>query len=191
MAVKHIIKRQVIELEMAQSLDRTAIQNRVSRIYREEIVPLLDKLLSNKSASSTLVIDRLEINIGQIPAGRLEQVLAAKIGEALQESLDKIKTPPAPKASTIIQPATARQESHSDAELVVYFLQTGVFPWWAQETTYALLEKAFHAVIRQQPTTFNNILIALLQDEAVVKRLVYTFSDNLLGQITELLISCN
>src|SRR4051794_29741557 len=134
---------------MPQSLDRIAIQNRVSRIYREEIVPLLDKLLSDKGALSTLVIDRLEINIGRIPAGRLEEVLAAKIGVALQESLAKIKTPPAPKTSQIIQPASARQESHSDAELVVYFLQTGVFPWWAQETTYALLEKAFRSVLHQ------------------------------------------
>src|SRR4051812_14587724 len=113
---------------MAQSLDRPGIQNRVSRIYQQEVVPLLDKLLSNKSASSTLIIDRLEINIGRVPAGRLEQVLAEKIGNALQESLNKIKTPPVPETGAILKLAAVREEGHSDVELMVYFLQTGLFP---------------------------------------------------------------
>src|SRR5690242_18297943 len=105
---------------MAQGLDRAAIQSRVSRIYQQEIVPLLDQLLSNKSASSPLIIDHLEINIGQIPAGRLEEVLTEKIGKALQEGLDKIKTPSISESGVMMKPADVRQESHSDAELVIY-----------------------------------------------------------------------
>ncbi len=151
---KHIIKKQVIELQMAQSMNRADIQSRVSRIYQQEIVPLLDKLLSNKSASSTLIIDRLEINIGQIPAERLEHELAEKIGKALQEGLNKIKTPAVPVTGVMVKPVVAQLESHSDEELVFYFLQKGVFPWWAQETTYAWLEKAFHSVLLQKSANF-------------------------------------
>lgn len=178
---------------MAQSLDRTDIQNRVSRIYRYEIVPLLDKLLSNKSASSTLIIDRLEINIGRIPADRLEAALAEKISKALQESLDKIKTPPPAtgKTATIVKATISHQESHSDAELIIYFLQTGLFPWWVQETTYAYMEKALQAFLHQKKnsTDFRDLFITLLQNNTAVKRLIFTFSDEVLEQIAGQLIS--
>jgi hypothetical protein len=188
-ASKHIIQKQVIELEMVQSLNRTDIQNRVSQIYRQEIVPLLDQMLSNKSTSSTLIIDRLEINIGRIAAGMLEQLLAKKISNALQESLNKIKTPAIPETKVIVKHAVDKQESHSNIELVIYFLQTGVFPWWAQETTYALLEKAFLSVLNQNSANFKTVFPALLQDDEVITRLVYTFSDVLLMQSAEQLTS--
>ena len=205
---KHIIKKQVIELQMAGSLDRTSIQNRVSRIYRQEIVPLLDKLLSEKSASSALIIDRLEINIGRIPESKLEKVLSEKISKALQESLDNIKTQPAPEVFAIIQPAATLKESHSDteaviqpavapqesdsgAELVFYFLQTGVFPWWAQETTYTWLEQAFRSVLHKNNKSIRSRFRLLVQDTEIVKRIVYTFNDTLLTQTAAWLIQNN
>jgi Contractile injection system tape measure protein len=182
---KHIIKRQVIELQMADRLDKTAIQNRVSNIYQATIVPLLDKLLSDKSnTSEPLIIDRLEINIGHIPESRLEEVLTEKINKALKESLDNIKTPStSPNISEMAIPVIASQENHSDAELVFHYLQTGLFPWWAQEATYTFLEKAIHSVLDQNSVSFKNKFIALIQDEEVATRLVYTFPDAALTQI--------
>ena len=43
---KHVIKRQVIELELTNLADARRIQTEVSRDYREQIVPLLDRYCS-------------------------------------------------------------------------------------------------------------------------------------------------
>ena len=119
---KHIIKKQVIELEIEESLNSTDIQNRVSRIYHDAVVPLLDKLFSDKSASSLLIIDHLEISIGDIPEDKLEVMLAEKIKTALQENLAAIN--PSPPGNSRVETSHNKQHAqsdHSDEALVIYF----------------------------------------------------------------------
>ena len=183
---KHIIKKQVIELEVEESLDSADIQDRVSRIYHDTVVPLLDKLLSNKSASSLLVIDHLEINIGDIPEDKLEGVLAEKIKTALQENLAAIKS--SPSGNSHVEAGHNKQQTqsdHSDEALIIYFLQTGLFPWWAQENNYSFLEQKLHAVIKQNNIAFKTSFQNLLRDDAIKKRLAYNFNDALLETIAK------
>jgi hypothetical protein len=187
---KHIIKRQVIELQIRNDLNRTEIQDRASLVFTERLLPIIDDVLSEKSPAGMVhKIDRLELDAGRIAVSEFEDRFIDNVVLELQNKLrDAIEN--AREVQAIKRDATTTTVN-SEIELVVYFLQTGVFPWWAQETTHASLEKALVSVLHQNSSGFKTILIALLQDDAVVKRMVYTFSDHLLAQITELFITGN
>lgn len=183
---KHIIQRQIIELEMPDSVDRSAIQNQVSQIYRQQVVPLLDAMLSRKAEASSITIDRLEIDIGTVAVEELEKVLAEKISQGLQEKLALVKGQPKTEEMPLAKPARQQQENRTEAALVIYYLQTGLLPWWAQETTYPYLQKTTATVLLQKETGFKENFARLLQNEEALNRLVYTFSDDLLQKATEL-----
>src|ERR1700694_3645304 len=63
--MQHIIRKQVIQLEMDKSLDGFDVQHRVSLYYQKEIVPLLERLLNELSIEDeTVQLDTVEIDLG-------------------------------------------------------------------------------------------------------------------------------
>ncbi len=43
---RHIIKRQILDLQLSSQKDSFELQNRVSSLYRNKIIPLMDTVLS-------------------------------------------------------------------------------------------------------------------------------------------------
>ena len=59
---RHIIKRQVIDLEIEHSTQAHPLQTEMSRIYRQRIVPLIDSVFTNVVAQDVIYrIERLEL----------------------------------------------------------------------------------------------------------------------------------
>ncbi len=185
---KHIIQTQIIELHLSRNLDRVAIQNKVSHIFRQSLLPVLDELLTANKSTGTLVIDRMEIDVGRIPASRLEEMLTQKFGEALAENLTNIRPTTAADNSTTKRATTTashQDEPHTEEALVLYFLQTGVFPWWAKETTTTYFEQSFHSALRHQLPGFRHVLTLLLQEDQPIQRLVFSANPVLLAEVAE------
>ena len=87
---RHIIKKQIIELNVNSQQGAFELQNEVSRIYRRKILPLIDNLLSQFSDSDTIYrINTLEINLENIDINNLEQELIGKIVEQIQQQLEE------------------------------------------------------------------------------------------------------
>jgi Contractile injection system tape measure protein len=77
----------------------------------------------------------------------------------------------------------------SNANILHYFLQTGLFPWWAKNSSKSQLEQALLTLIHQQPEALQADLQAWLTHKAIRKRLVAAFSDVYLVKLLELLVS--
>ncbi|NEQ10531.1 MAG: hypothetical protein F6K37_32815, partial [Moorea sp. SIO4E2] len=83
---RHIIKKQIIELNLSSQQGAFELQNEVSRIYRHKVLPLIDNLLSQFSDLDTIHrINTLEIDLGNIDINNLEQELIDKILEQIQQ----------------------------------------------------------------------------------------------------------
>lgn len=64
---RHIIKKQIIELNLSSGQDAFKLQNEISKIYRSKVLPLLDDLFNQFSDLETIHrINTLEINLGNI-----------------------------------------------------------------------------------------------------------------------------
>ncbi|NEO96598.1 MAG: hypothetical protein F6K56_43415, partial [Moorea sp. SIO3G5] len=103
---RHIIKKQIIELNLSSQQSAFELQNQVSIIYRHKVLPLIDNLFNQFSDSDTIHrINTLEINLGNIDINNLEQELIDKIIAQIQQQLEEqislssssFSTPPQPK----------------------------------------------------------------------------------------------
>lgn len=85
---RHIIKKQILELNLSSQAGAFELQNEVSRIYRHKVLPLIDHVLSQFSSSDIIYrINTLEIDLGNIDINNLEPELIDKIIEKIQQKL--------------------------------------------------------------------------------------------------------
>ncbi|NEN96953.1 MAG: hypothetical protein F6K50_15865, partial [Moorea sp. SIO3I7] len=76
---RHIIKKQIIELNLSSQQGAFELQNEVSRLYRYKVLPLIDNLFNQFSDLDTIHrINTLEIDLGNIDINNLEQELIDK-----------------------------------------------------------------------------------------------------------------
>jgi contractile injection system tape measure protein len=91
--MQHIIKKQVIELEIDKRLDAFDIQHQVSDWFWNRFLSQLNDELTKLSATNeVLYIDRLEIDLGvinitQLQATQLHKIVLPAIAEKIQESI--------------------------------------------------------------------------------------------------------
>lgn len=125
---------------------------------------------------------RVEINY-QSPDDAHSELISALQNETVDESIDELTLP--------TDQVVTEQLLQSNRNLVLYFLQTGLFPWWAKSNKKNQLEQAVTELIQHQPDVFRADLHAWLQHKAVVKRLVATFSDEYLTKLITLFLPPN
>jgi hypothetical protein len=75
----------------------------------------------------------------------------------------------------------------SYTNILHYFLQTGLFPWWAKNSSKSQLEQVLITLIQQRPEALKTDLQSWLTHKAMRKRLVAAFSDAYLVKLLVLL----
>src|SRR4051812_22765666 len=124
---KHIIKRQIIELTVPNAAAAPAMQDAISRVYRQRIVPLIDQCCTELGAPDRLYrIDSLELDLGTLDAEDLEEQFVAQVRTTLRKKLTAQISRQEEATSSGHSPKT-----HSALELFALFARTGSLPWWA------------------------------------------------------------
>lgn len=182
---KHIIKRQVIEVQIASQLDNIEVQERVAKIYNQKVISLLDNFLTERSLQGyNGKIDHLELDLGLINIENLESSFVDKVESELKNKLSKLRS--------VIDIVDVKEENsttkNTDLDLVVYYLRTGSFPWWAQEASYTILDKAFDNVLEKNASATVNLILTLCKDKSILRRLVYTFNDQILEKFLDIIL---
>jgi hypothetical protein len=118
----HIINKQVFDLRMPSRENAFAVQGRVSELYQEKILPILNKVLNELvPPGEVIVIDKIEIDLETIAEHELEEKLPVIFAGKIREEL----------AAHLRSPAKKIASSVSNIELLKQFLQSGKLPWWA------------------------------------------------------------
>jgi len=87
-AQRHIIKRQILELQVAGETDARRLQTEFARIYRRRIVPLLDRYCTALSDPHCIHrIQSLELDLGPVDPEHLEAEIVAKVSAGLKPLL--------------------------------------------------------------------------------------------------------
>jgi len=71
--MRHIIRKQILEVHFPASDDSHAFQHQLSIIYKEQLLPIIEKILDEIGQPDQLDrINLVEIDLGNIPMGSLE-----------------------------------------------------------------------------------------------------------------------
>lgn len=156
----HLIHRQVVEMELLGGGDPFSVQSEVSRVCREELPRILQRVFDELVPGTAHVRwERLELDLGELRGLELEP-LAARLREALQETLRRARPASSAPVSdwregTVSGPQGAGLEvltpEASDEALLRVFLETGMVPWWAEGLDGAALDARLLALLERQP----------------------------------------
>lgn len=163
---RHVIKRQVVEVTVADAAGAPRLLEEVSRICRERVTPLLERVCGKTAGPDCLVrIDRLQIDLGEIEAGNLEEELIETLGHRLAEELGE-RLRRADSGGTEATPRTA-----SWVELAAVFAWTGSLPWWADASRLRLVDEALLSLVREAPRLLARLVRKLALEERPLARL--------------------
>jgi hypothetical protein len=182
---RHRIKRQVIELHVAESAARP-VQEEISRLYHERIVPLIDQCCTALSAPGLLDrIDRLELDLGAIDAQHLEADLLDHLHTALPAAL-AAEIEAQRRAN-----GTRQQDPQTTAHLALLtcFVETGTLPWWADLRQPQPVAEAIAQLLQVAPAALHDWLRTTVLEASRRQRLIHHLADAQLLALATLLMS--
>lgn len=186
--MQHVIKKQVIELQIERSLDSFYIQQQVSDHYLQQIVPLLQIQFDEMSdEDEMLVIDKLEIDIGRVSATdinnkEIDNLFRTKTIEQTIEYLKKEKSF-GNKSWSNAMPVNSYKQWF-------YYMQKGYLPWSVIKPN----EKWYTEVLKQLTTHFNsveNLRKEIITNKTFLSRIVQEHSYTFLAQLVSIITSKN
>jgi hypothetical protein len=173
-AQQHKIMRQVLEVHGCSRDAAQLLQSQLRDAYRERLLPLIEAICSELSAPGRIDrVDRLEIDLGELPLEAFEAAFADSFAPAFRSRLaDAIDDAP---------------ESDADLELFEHFIRTGTVPWWADVADRNLLPAAVARLLGRAPRTLRRTIVAAADGERTLRRIVRAFSDGLLDHLAAVL----
>jgi hypothetical protein len=170
----HIIRKQNLQLRVSQSGNALALQQRFLRVMDEQVLPRLEQVFDRLAGPDEWIeIDQLEVNIGTLAPDAKEEIWVENILSAYTAALEKQM--PGTNTNT-----PARQQS----DLLWYFLQHGVLPWWgAGQNLEELVKKQLPHIAAQLP--------GKLAAPNTRRRWVRRFGDDLQGYTLDIVLQSN
>ena len=169
-AQQHKIMRQVLELHGCPPEAVPQLQSALRDNYGQRLLPLIEAACSALGSPGRVDrIDRLEIDLGQLPLDRLD----AAMGEQLEARFSQ----------ALAAAIRSAPPGDADLELFSHFIRTGGLPWWADSDDRGLLEANLQDLLARGPQVLRQALLAAQDARPVLRRLALSYPDRLLGRM--------
>ncbi len=180
----HIINRQVIEVHLPNSANVQKVQQLLSKVYNEQLLPVINTLLEKHFGTYSEVhhqISRLTIDLGELEFKDFTKRFSEEFDHLLTEIVKEHRSPDAVEAveEEILVPKKGA------LEVVSHYLATGRLPWWCgHQSKLYVLEELEKLIEKPMQTSFKALLSELRLNPAHLSRFVNTFSvDQMLRSI--------
>ena len=174
----HRIRRQILSLQLLQERGAQERCQQASRLFQEEVLPLLDRAFSKIAPAGQVIrIPRLEIDLGNIEEIRFEQEFVNRCTqEVIKQLEEKVFAVSGDKQEERV--VETHSEEERQREVFQHFLRHGLLPWYAKGQALAQLEEAIMAQLEQPPAERRKVAadLRLLRENAAGKRLFWQFS---------------
>ena len=181
----YIIQKQILDIRHSDRGDAFSRQIEIGKRYRQEVVPLLEKVCRELCPGDQLVkIDTLVLDLPPMTENSYRMEWAGKVVEAFRENLLHILV-----EAREPQQQNVRVISRADAGLrmLASFLHTGVIPWWHTENKSHTPEAILRELMAEEPAVLKRFLVEGLEQASFAKRLCHQFSSSLIMELFFLL----
>ncbi len=215
MTQRHVIKQCNTELQLQDSSDVQHYYDEVSHIVQKVLTSKMDQQFSSIFESDTdYVIDRLELDLGEIPKQHFSEefaqrfmVLLAEKTRTLKHSASTIKSQKKqvesetsikehsnkPQNDISDEPDEGATESteikeRSPLELLNYFALNGTLPWWADALDSTLMTSHLKKALQVCPEALIYKTAHWVKARQPMYRLIQHFSDEYLFELASLIL---
>ncbi|MEP5501079.1 MAG: contractile injection system tape measure protein [Algibacter sp.] len=170
---KHIINKQIIEIQLPEKADAFDVQQKLGKLYSEQFTPIIDELLCDRygrDEKKRHQIDKLTVDLGHVQMETITAVFTEKLNEALASVQDSgyIKE---------VVEETPEIPQKTPLKVVSYYLKSGRLPWWSSKTSKSYLQDQLDQLIKTPDATFTKILEQLPFNHVYLDRFLYTFTE--------------
>jgi len=134
--MRHLIKKQVIELKLDTDIDIFSVQDRANRFYYDTILPALEKILNGLTDESHIIqMETLEIDLGAITWGDNQDSIKMneiyrKIENAALKAVRQLRENSQMKGFRETGSINPEKTIGLNAfEAWLYYMQNGYLPW--------------------------------------------------------------
>ncbi len=186
-AQRHLIKRQILELEVPQAEQTQSLYAEISRIQHQRIAPLIDRCCTDLSEPNHIQrIESLQVDLGYIDLKNLEETLVNRLSKMLPETL----AAQLQRQGRIVNRSEKKSRDKSRLELFEFFVRTGSLPWWADPLEPDLLSDVVRHLIDNQPAELVRVVRRLSRRKKLLQRIAAASRDEMLAGICRLLAPC-
>ena len=203
---RHTINRHILELYTSDVRQAQKLQNEFAEVHRRLLIPLLEAFFDQSIRPDQLIrVETLTQDLGTLNRDGLEEKLVQHLTtelqrqfrtndiEAIQRVDEDIELPIealqendiSSRKSTAI--SNKPERTSSQLELLVWFMQTGHLPWWADTSVREPVDEALNTSLRQCPAELLKILARLPAKSGVWIRIIGNCSDTTLARLTAVL----
>lgn len=172
-AKRHIIRKQIIELELPSQQNAWQFQQKAGRLFQEKVIGKLEPILDRLNLSGEhLRIPHLEIDLGTIPPSQFEQVFVRKcilvIRQVLEKEAAQFNVKPEKEATRKLQEAIT---------VFLCFIESSLLPWYTDFYSVEALEIMVWGKMKSHKNEFKIAFITSAQKSPIVlDRLIQQFS---------------
>ena len=170
---QHLIDNAIFDTtysEKAVAFDR---RSEIDDFVKNNLLNVIDEVFDkvdrdSGNPDSVFRIDRLEIDLGNIPYRDFRQQMPRKLREQLLLALREVRYPATKKplsSSSVVDSKSAAQTQ------LFYFLRNGYLPWYSRLTDPNALESLLIDTIDTTPATFIEFMRDKVQRARVLERL--------------------
>lgn len=135
----HHIRRQILELDLNSEQGAETLQRRASRALQEKVLPELDRLFGQIAPEGRVVrLNKIEVDLGNLDDRNWEQRFVERCVQQVSQQVSEAAFSAAPPSDGGPLVLNARQNAW---EVLAFFLQYGLLPWYAQGMSLTELEQ--------------------------------------------------
>jgi len=180
----HTIGAMRFELETYNKKHANEIQNSVSIFGREKIPRIIEESLSQADIGrSTAIIDKIEIDLGEITISNFKTDFLTLFKKGLNEKIGEFNFKnPSVRSKDIV----VLDKEKSDFEILKHFLLSGTIPWYAESYPQDL-QRIFKSLVELKPEYFLKFIETHLASTSFVQRMVYQFPETYIVLLLEII----
>ncbi|MFA6923670.1 MAG: contractile injection system tape measure protein [Bacteroidales bacterium] len=169
----HTINKQILKINIDSDVDAFQTQQKISDLFKNQVIPQLSDFFDFLSpVDSFHLIDKLEINVGKINNINKDFVENSvnAIKNKLQEKINEFKE------TGIKSNENDLNETKIPFLIFINFVETGTFPWWAENISVSNLETQIKDSVKNSHEKFFETVENYCKNNVLRKRIVLQFS---------------
>jgi hypothetical protein len=190
---KHIIEKQIVELITNNQEVAKDLQNLVSAIVKQKVIPEIEKICNKYADHNTIIrLDQLELDLGILTLAGFETEFFESSVQQFEKKIDDIASELVYQESlntgnktvdkNLLNPnkeGKLIQKQKEQLEVLQHFLETGQIPWYQQQNKEFSISRLIHQVVRESPDDLFALLKQILGNKNILHRFIYQFDDQI------------
>ncbi len=181
--MQHVIKKQVLDVTLSKKAEAFRVQQKLSRHFRQDVVPLLEKAFDALSPAGEVIhIDRLVIDLGVLSYRELDEnkssdVILSKITDQLHLGMEQ-----ADGKKSISRSA----EAYNACRQWLFYMQHGYLPW----NLVSVSDSWYQQVLETLATDFDSVAELkrlLIVHGTIARRIVWQHPESYVVKIIEII----